>query len=82
MHFMIQFSCDGVVPRERLGPIPQLFVGASPEQGAKALMTHGKVVENNTIDWSEFTMLARTTEQSGMSSHGARNVIYRLDERS
>ena len=38
--------------------------------------------ENNTIDWSEFTMLARTTEQSGMSSHGARNVIYRLDERS
>ena len=37
--------------------------------------------ENNTIDCRELTMLNRTTDQTGMSSHGARNVIYRLDER-
>ena len=37
--------------------------------------------ENSTIDWRELTMLNRTTDQTGMSSHGARNGIYRLDER-
>ena len=31
--------------------------------------------ENNTIDWSELTMLNNLTDQTGMSSHGARNVI-------
>ena len=31
--------------------------------------------ENNTIDWSELTILNINTDQIGMSSHGARNVI-------
>ena len=31
--------------------------------------------ENSTIDWSELTILNSVTEQTGMSSHGARNVI-------
>ena len=31
--------------------------------------------EYNTNDCSEFTMLNSNTEQSGMSQHGARNVI-------
>ena len=41
MDLMIQFSGDGVVPRERFGPIPQLFVGTSAEQRAEQLMAHG-----------------------------------------
>ena len=31
--------------------------------------------ENSTIDWSELTILNSVTDQIGMSSHGARNVI-------
>ena len=31
--------------------------------------------ENNTIDWSELTMLNSNADQTGMSSHGARNGI-------
>ena len=46
MDLMIQFSGDGVVPRERLGPIPQLFMGAASKQRAEQLMAHGQVVEN------------------------------------
>ena len=46
MHLMIQCSGDGMVPRERFRPIPQLFVGTSPEQGAEQLMTHGQVVQD------------------------------------
>ena len=37
--------------------------------------------ENNTMDCKELTMMNRTTDQTGMSSQRARNVIYRLDER-
>ena len=46
MDLVIQFSGDGVVPRERFGPIPQLFVGAATEQRAEQLMAHRQVVEN------------------------------------
>ena len=45
MHLMIQFPSDGVVPRERFGPIPQFFVGAATEQRAEQLMAHGQVVQ-------------------------------------
>ena len=46
MHLMVQFPGDGVVPRERFGPLSQVFVGASPEQGAETLMAHREVMEN------------------------------------
>ena len=46
MHLMVQFSCDGVVPRERFGPRSQLFVGTTTEQRAEQLMAHGQVVQN------------------------------------
>ena len=46
MDLMIQFSGDGVVPRERFGPRSQLFMGAASEQRAEQLMAHGQVVQN------------------------------------
>ena len=46
MDLMVQFPGDRMVPRERFGPIPQLFVGAASEQRAEQLMAHGQVVEN------------------------------------
>ena len=46
MHLVIQFSGDRVVPRERLGPIPQLFVRTASEQRTEQFMTHGQMVEN------------------------------------
>ena len=46
MDLVIQFSGDGVVPRERFGPIPQLFMRAASEQRTEQLMAHGQVVEN------------------------------------
>ena len=46
MHLMVQFPGDRVVPRERLGPIPQLFMSTATEQRAEQLMAHRQVVEN------------------------------------
>ena len=46
MHLVIQFSGDGVVPRERFGPLSQLFMSTSAEQRAEQLMAHRQVVEN------------------------------------
>ena len=46
MNLMVQFPGDGVVPRERFGPIPQLFVAAASEQRTEQRMAHGQVVEN------------------------------------
>ena len=46
MDLMIQFSADGMIPRERFGPIPQLFMGAATEQRAEQLMAHGQVVQD------------------------------------
>ena len=45
MDLVIQFSSDGVVPRERFGPIPQLFMRTATEQRAEQLMAHGQVVQ-------------------------------------
>ena len=46
MHLMIQFPSNGVVPRERFSPIPQLFMGTTSKQRAEQLMAHGQVVHN------------------------------------
>ena len=46
MHLMVQFPGNGVVPRERFGPIPQLFVGAPSEQGVETLMAHREVMQD------------------------------------
>ena len=46
MHLVIQFPGDGMVPRERLGPIPQLFMRTTAEQCAEQLVAHGQVMEN------------------------------------
>ena len=45
MDLMVEFPGDRVVPRERFGPIPQLFMGAATEQRAEQLMAHGQVVQ-------------------------------------
>ena len=34
MDLVVEFPGNRVVPRQRFGPIPQLFMSASPEQGA------------------------------------------------
>ena len=46
MHLVIQFSGNRMVPRERFGSIPQLFMGAATEQRAEQLMAHGQVVQD------------------------------------
>ena len=46
MHLVIQFPSDGMIPRERFGPIPQLFMGAATEQRAEQLMAHGQVMQD------------------------------------
>ena len=46
MDLMVQFPGDGVVPRERLGPIPQLFMRTSAKQRAEQLVAHGQVVQD------------------------------------
>ena len=45
MDLMIQAPGHGVVPRQRFGPIPQLFVGAASEEGAQAFLTHPEVMQ-------------------------------------
>ena len=46
MDLMIQFSGDGVIPRERFSPGSQFFMGAASKQRAEQLMAHRQVVEN------------------------------------
>ena len=43
MNLMIQFTGNGVVPRQRFRPISQLFMGASSEQGAQTILSHRQV---------------------------------------
>ena len=45
MHLMIQTPGHGVVPRQRFGPIPQLFMGAASEQGALAFLAHREAMQ-------------------------------------
>ena len=46
MDLMVEFPGDGVVPRERFGPIPQLFMRAATEQRTEQLMAHGQVMQD------------------------------------
>ena len=46
MHLMVQFPGNGMVPRERFGPIPQLFMRATSEQRAEQLVAHGQVMQD------------------------------------
>ena len=46
MDLVIQFSGNGVVPRERFRPISQFFMRAATEQRTKQLMAHGQVVQD------------------------------------
>ena len=46
MDLVIEFPGDRMVPRERFGPISQLFVGAPSEQGVKTLMAHRQVMQD------------------------------------
>ena len=46
MDLVIQFPSDGMVPRERFRPIPQLFMGAATEQRAEQLMAHRQVMQD------------------------------------
>ena len=46
MHLVIQFSGNGMVPRERFRPIPQLFMGAATEQRVEQLMAHRQVMQD------------------------------------
>ena len=46
MDLMIQFPGNGVVPRQCLGPIPQFFMGTSPEQGVQTFLAHRQAVQH------------------------------------
>ena len=46
MDLMVEFPGNGMVPRERFRPIPQLFMGAATEQRTEQLMAHGQVVQD------------------------------------
>ena len=46
MDLVIQFPGNGVVPRERLGPIPQFFMRTASEEGAEQLVAHRQVVQD------------------------------------
>ena len=45
MHLMVQFSGNGVVPRERFGPRSQFFVSTTSEQRTETLVAHRQVVQ-------------------------------------
>ena len=44
MDLMIQAPGNGMVPWQRFSKIPQLFMGASSEQGAQTFVTHREAV--------------------------------------
>ena len=46
MDLVIQFPGNGMIPRERFRPIPQLFMGAATKQRAEQLMAHGQVMQD------------------------------------
>ena len=46
MDLMVEFPGNGMVPRERFRPIPQLLMRTATEQRAEQLMTHGQVVQD------------------------------------
>ena len=46
MNLVIEFPGDRVVPWQRFGPIPQLFVGAATEQRLETFMAHWQVMQD------------------------------------
>ena len=46
MDLMTQFPSNGVVPRQRFGPIPQFLMSTASKQRTKTLMAHRQVMEN------------------------------------
>ena len=46
MDLMIQFSGNGMVPRERFGPRSEFLMRTATEQRAKQLMAHGQAMQN------------------------------------
>ena len=46
MDLMVEFPGNGMVPRERFRPIPQLLMRTATEQRAEQLMAHGQVVQD------------------------------------
>ena len=46
MDLMVEFSGNGMVPRERFSPRSQFFVGAATEQRLETLMAHGQVMQD------------------------------------
>ena len=45
MDLVIKFPGHGVVPRQRLGPIPQLFVSAATEHSTQTFLAHWEVAQ-------------------------------------
>ena len=43
---MVQFSGNGMIPRERFSPRTQFFMGAASEEGVKTLMAHREVKQD------------------------------------
>ena len=46
MDLMVEFPGNGMVPRERFRPIPQLFMRTATEQRTEQLMAHGQMVQD------------------------------------
>ena len=46
MDLMVQFSGNGMVPRQRFGPRSQFFMGASSEQRTETLVAHRQMVQD------------------------------------
>ena len=45
MDLMVEFPGHGVVPRQRFGPIPQLFMGAASEEGTQTFLTYREAMQ-------------------------------------
>ena len=45
MDLMIQAPGNGVVLRQRFGPIPQFLMGTSSEQGGQTFLAHREVMQ-------------------------------------
>ena len=95
MDLMIQVPGNGVVPRQPFGQIPQLFMGASSEQGAQTVASYRQVphglqqveqhrnwygVQDNRLQ--RVHHLDQYTEQNGMNPPQMRVGFYRLFQRT
>ena len=46
MDLVIQCPGNRVVPRQRFGPVPQFFMGTTPEQGAQTFLAYWEVEQH------------------------------------